>query len=203
MSDFYSEPRGASFRPGGWKLTEKAIELCAFPMGAKLCDMGCGEGMTVKKLREIGFDAIGIEPSEKISGECIIRASAESTGFASDTFDGVLFECSLSLCNVPIALSEAGRILKKDGKLIVSDLFSKTGGEKDGGAVKRVFTKEEIVSEIKNAGFDSILFEDCSHDMVTFYLQMIMDGRENEICCDFEYLKSIKAGYFLLIGEKV
>lgn len=203
MSDFYSEPRGISFHPGGWKLTEKAIELCAFPKGAKLCDMGCGEGMTVKKLREMGFDAVGIEPSEAISGEHIFRAAAENTGLESAAYDGVLFECSLSLCNVPLALKEAGRVLKKGGKIVVSDLFAKTGGEKDGGAVKRVFTKEEIVSEIKNAGFDSILFEDCSHDMVTFYLQMIMDGRENEICCDFEYLKSIKAGYFLLIGEKV
>lgn len=203
MSDFYSEPRGASFRPGGWKLTEKAIELCAFPKGAKLCDMGCGEGMTVKKLREMGFNAVGIEPSDAISGEHIIRAIAENTGLESAAYDGVLFECSLSLCNVPLALKEADRMLKKGGKIMVSDLFSETSREKDGGAVKKVFSKEEIISEVKNAGFDSILFEDHSHDMVTFYLQMIMDGREKEICCDFEYLKSIKAGYFLLIGEKV
>lgn len=203
MSDFYSEPRGSSFRPGGWKLTKKAIELCAFHKGAKLCDMGCGEGMTVKKLREMGFDAVGIEPSEAISGEYIIRAAAETTGLESAAYDGVLFECSLSLCNVPPALNEAGRVLKKGGKIIVSDLFSETSREKDGGAVKKVFSKEEIISEVKRAGFDNILFEDHSRDMVTFYLQMIMDGREKEICRDFEYLKSIKAGYFMLIGEKV
>lgn len=204
MIDFYNESRGCAFHPGGWKLTREAVGKCGFIKGDRLCDMGCGSGDTVERLCDMGYDAVGVEPSEAMGDSVnITRAAAENTGLETESFEGVLFECVLSLCDVSAALSEAARITKKGGRLIVSDLYSEKGGLCGSGAVRRVFSKEEILSEIKAAGYSVTLFEDRTHDMTTFALQLIMDGRGEELCSVFSYLKSIKAGYFLLIAEKV
>jgi len=207
MSDFYEKPHGCAFHPGGWELTRYAVEKCNFPKGAKLCDIGCGMGDTVDRLRnELGFDAVGVEPSEGMSGgrEDVFHASAEDTGFMPDETDGVLFECVLSLTDCPeAALTEANRILKRGGKLIISDLYADEGALLSEGPIGRVFSEAEIKSITAEYGFELELFEDHTHEMVTMAMQMFMDGAGEEMCGLFRKLREIRARYFLLIARKV
>jgi len=49
-------------RPGGFEITEKAINFCKFPNNAKILDIGCGLGTTVDYLVQNHlFDAYGID----------------------------------------------------------------------------------------------------------------------------------------------
>jgi len=125
--------------PGGFELTDQAIELCKFQEGAKILDIGCGEGDTCLHLQEkYGFQVTGIDTSPVAIEEGLRRHPYLDLkvghgdyleGFPSDDFDGVMMECVLSLTNMPEAvLRETYRILKKGGKLILSDLYRKDAG---------------------------------------------------------------------------
>lgn len=40
-------------RPGGLRLTERALEFCRFPAQVPVLDVGCGNGATVHYLRTV------------------------------------------------------------------------------------------------------------------------------------------------------
>src|SRR5271166_5790996 len=92
------------FRPGGLELTARAIALARLGAGATVLDLGCGAGQSVKYMRGLGIDAIGIdcagsgEPAAQGLGlyEHIV-ASAEELPFPDCSVDGVLAECSVSV----------------------------------------------------------------------------------------------------------
>jgi Methylase involved in ubiquinone/menaquinone biosynthesis len=122
-------------RPGGEALTKKAIELAKLQSGARVLDMGCGEGDTVALLKdEYGFEAIGIDTSSKLiakgkkrrEGIDLRCMEAHALEFESFEFDAVFMECSLSVFRLQEdAVFEAYCLLKPGGKLIVTDLFVK------------------------------------------------------------------------------
>jgi len=122
-------------RPGGAALTQKAIETAKLPGGAKVLDMGCGEGDTVALLAErYGFEAVGIDLSSKLidngkarhAGLDLRRMEAQFLDFGSKSFDAVVMECSLSAMRLQEDVAfEAYCVLKPGGKLIISDLYLK------------------------------------------------------------------------------
>lgn len=126
-------------RPGGLKITEKAFERMTIPKGAKILEIGCGEGDTIAYLREKGYDVTGID----INIEAVRKAKEKNPGadirfgdgewledFSSYTFDCVVMECVLSLINIPDeALHEIYCVLKKGGKLFISDLLVREPSE--------------------------------------------------------------------------
>lgn len=55
---------GETLRPGGYELTEKIINRCAFKKGDEILDLGCGNGATLHYLKEkYGIDGMGLDPS--------------------------------------------------------------------------------------------------------------------------------------------
>ena len=55
---------GGWLRPGGETLTQKAVALSSLKPGARVLDLGCGTGATVRRLAtEFGFHAVGMDPS--------------------------------------------------------------------------------------------------------------------------------------------
>lgn len=120
-------------RPGEFNITDRALEIADYKKGSRILDIGCGEGDTVNHLNELGMEAEGIDmnlESIRIAGE---RYPGINVRFAdgsfldeymSFTFDGVTFECSLSMINQPDeALHEAYCVMKKGGRLIITDLY--------------------------------------------------------------------------------
>ena len=89
-----------SGKPGGLILSDRAVELGRFRSGAKILDLGCGSGETVRHLRsEYGFEASGIDKNlDQSSGEpYLIMGYAEDLPFQDGYMDGILTECSFSL----------------------------------------------------------------------------------------------------------
>ena len=98
--------------------------------GARVADIGCGDGALARLMTRLGARVTGIEPSEHqlararaaepAGGEVYIRGVAEDLPLSDASLDAVLFFNSLH--HVPIehqarALQEAARALKPGGRL--------------------------------------------------------------------------------------
>jgi len=193
-------------RPGGFEITDRALEVCSFPPSARLLDCGCGAGATVEYFRERGFCAEGVDIA---GGDGIIKADAAELPFDDESFDGVFFECSLSKMAFPDeALKEARRVLKKSGRIAVSDFYAR-GDEFDfsGELLGRAEKQEKIIARIENAGFKLTLQEDYSrlgdelcasiilkHGSKAFF-DMTGAGRDE--------FKRVRCGYALYAGVKL
>ena len=102
----------------------------------KLLEVGCGDGMRLAWLQaNLNMECAGIEPSaqavEAASKEGVRaqQGTADSLPFGSNAFDIVIFGFCLYLCDrddlFRIA-SEADRVLRSPGWLVIKDFFSPT-----------------------------------------------------------------------------
>jgi 2-polyprenyl-3-methyl-5-hydroxy-6-metoxy-1,4-benzoquinol methylase len=96
--------------------------------GRKLLDVGCGNGQFLAKMRDLGWEVIGVEPDIMA-----VRVARESFGlnvhegmingadFPSDTFDAITMNHVIEHVLDPIGLfRECHRVLKSGGKLVVN-----------------------------------------------------------------------------------
>ena len=105
--------------PGGEKHSRYLIELSFLDKGSKWLDMGAGDGETVRLLRTLGYSAEGIALEPR--GKDVTRGSYLECPWQDDFFDGILSQCSFYVGgDVPGALKEAARLLRKGGKLVLS-----------------------------------------------------------------------------------
>ena len=234
-NEAFQEICGETMHPGGLELTEKGIALCGFKKGAKILDVGCGKGETAFFLnKEHGFDLVGIDQSEILVEQAkkaypklnFQMGDADYLEFPSSTFDGVLMECVLSLCDMKEeVLHECWCVLKQGGKLILSDLYlrepSKSKAMKKEESpieVKTCMTgaliKEELLTLLEETGFIDIEWMDCSETILSFTANAIMkygslekfwdemlpEGVNKNLFCDS--VCSGKPGYFLLVATK-
>lgn len=114
---------GAVRHPGGIEMTEYLLDLAGIhkPCQGRAADLGAGEGNTVRLLCEYGFDAVGIdlEPADNVMSGDMLKLP-----FADGSFDLVISECAMFQTGKQMeAVREALRILKKDGILLIADLF--------------------------------------------------------------------------------
>ncbi|MDR0446570.1 MAG: methyltransferase domain-containing protein [Oscillospiraceae bacterium] len=134
----------ASRHPGGLPLTQRAVRLSGLPPGARILDIGCGDGASVRLLRQLGFDAVGIDER------------AEGLPYASGEFDCVLMECVLSVLDDPeAALREARRVLTPRGTFILSDVCAADA-------------EEELRRLLEASGFSVKIEEDHTAALVTY-----------------------------------
>lgn len=218
-------------RPGGLQLTERALSYCGFSPGAGLLDVGCGRGATVKYLREQrGLQGFGVDLSSALLDAGIarhgdlplLRASGEQLPFPSCTFDGILAECSLSLMTRPsAALKDFYRVLKREGWLLVTDLFARVPEAVSGlrrlpmtCCLTGAFARDELTAELEAAGFSLSFWEDHSHALKHFAARLILSygslpqfwHETGPAALDADQLNdaiaAAKPGYFLLIARK-
>ncbi len=223
---------GGFIRPGGVALTERALSLCAFPPGSRLLDVGCGTGATVEHLIvRHGFLAAGVDPSLPMLAQGLarnrllplIRAAGESLPLFDGQWDGVLAECSLSLTRDPdAALRECRRVLRRGGKLILSDVYVRDVRaipELQALSVHSCLTgalsHDELMGKLEYAGFVVLAWEDHSPALKHFAAQLILSrGPGRSFRCSLtdadppdglkieQAVSRARLGYFLAIAEK-
>ena len=143
-------------RPGKFDITDKAMEIWDLPKGSKVLEIGCGEGDTAQHLTDkYGFDVTGMD----ISLAMIDKAKEAHPGiefmygdgeildsFMSFTFDGIVYECVLSLISMADeALHEAYCVMKKGAKIFISDLYMRDPPE---DLVKSVKIEADRIAKI-------------------------------------------------------
>ncbi|PLR99666.1 class I SAM-dependent methyltransferase [Bacillus sp. T33-2] len=104
-----------------------------FPAGAKVCDLGCGDGYGSVKLSEAGYDVTGLDVSEEMlekarsmsEGKAIqfLKRDISETGLPSSSFDALIAINSLEWTEKPLeVLTEMQRIVKPGGMACVGIL---------------------------------------------------------------------------------
>lgn len=207
---------GNIMRPGGFKLTKRLLDLSGLELKSKFLDLGCGLGATVNYLNTLGFQAVGIDCSvelirqgrKKYPKADLLVGRGESLPFADKTLDAVLAECSLSTMKLQSVLDECARVLRKGGKLLVSDVYARQQADES------LFHTIEVVNFLTRAkwetllalcGFKLILWEDNTAVWKEFIAQVILErGNFADLfpCSEYTQLKKAKPGYFLALAQK-
>ena len=212
------------------QLTAEMIGKCNLPKGAKILDIGCGYGKTVKFLRDqMGLQSFGIDTAANmvkgglaVDGSLnLLVADAETLPFADAVFDAVITECVFCLLpNKPKALAEIRRVLKPNGKLIISDLYlQKPSSEKVNlngiTCLQNLMTKEEICQIIIESGFLNRSWDDKRSDYLGFLAEMIFEfdtvegfwqwifgGECGDLCSSADKLKKQKISYYSALWQR-
>lgn len=175
---------GETARPGGVRLTDRAVAQIGLRPGAPVGDAGCGRGATVRHLRErCGLAAVGIDPSPGMVAEGrnlpLARARAEALPWRDGSLTAVFCECVLSLTADPErALAECRRVLAPGGFLVLSDLYRRDGGNGGGNVPARTCVEGAVTrgageARLAKAGFRLTLWEDHSRLLAELAGRMI------------------------------
>ena len=195
----------ALIRPGKFDITEKAMEICALKKGAAVLDVGCGDGTCAEHLQDkYGYKVTGIDMNLSKIQEGKERPDE--------------------------ALHEAFCVLKKGGKLFISDLYLKNPDPRQVKAIQieaerqakiphkeedcgegqmrfvdfrfeGAFIKEPLIRYMEEVGYKIVAFEDRSADLDTYVAETIL--REGSLDNCVTCAKGKKGiGYFMLVAEK-
>ena len=117
-----------------FRAVRRALAMAEIPRGALVFDVGCGTGRWLRRYKELGFQATGVDATPGMLGraiECgttapLIAGEACYLPFADATFDcvsdiTVVQHIPRSL--QPQALREMMRVLKPGGRLILMELI--------------------------------------------------------------------------------
>lgn len=175
-----------SLHPGGIKLTLHNAEMAGISAGDKVLDIGCGTGTSLGVLKSIyDIDACGIDRSGSIlsiaershpgiSFEC---RDASSLPFPDGFFSIVMMECVLTLLDDPeTALSEAARVLKKGGRLILSTLTVKEPFDPDIGICSGgLADPAALTAKLKPLGLELMHSEDNKKELTDYMIESILE----------------------------
>lgn len=106
---------------------ERGVMYLKSVEGGKLLDVGCGTGSFLAKMRDLGWEVIGVEPDSQAAdiaatkyGVSIYKMTLEEAGFAKETFDAITMNHVIEHVSDPIAiLEECRRVLKPGGTIAV------------------------------------------------------------------------------------
>ena len=167
--------------PGGEAHSRYLIELSFLEPGSKWLDMGAGDGETVRILRQLGHWAEGIDLLPR--GEDVAQGDYLHAPYADNTFDGIISQCSFYVSgDVPGALREAGRMLRKGGKLVFSDVTE--------DVVK-------LLNHCRQAGFAVRHLEDLTDQWKEYYLEALWS--QDNVCLP----QGRKVSYVLFVCERM
>ena len=143
--------------PGGEAHSRYLIELAFLEGPVRWLDMGAGDGSTVRLLRSLGNEAQGIDLAPR--GPDLVEGDFLRAPYADGTFDGIISQCSFHVSgDVPGALKEAARLLRKGGKLVFSDVTENV---------------VSLLNDCRKAGFAVRHLEDLTQQWKEYYLECL------------------------------
>lgn len=176
----------------------------------EIMEIGCGDGRITTLLSGKPKMLVAIDPDEKkikeaktnIKGVDFQIGSGEKTLFSNNSFDLVIFTLSLHHQNSQIAIKEACRVLKDNGKILVIEPVVE-------GELEQLFAllynenKEKIKAQ--NSIRTSGLFLENSE---TFEAKWVFENEKDLIKSTFEYYKmpfdsKIASQMSSHLGEKI
>ena len=167
--------------PGGEEHSRYLIELAFLDKGSKWLDMGAGDGSAVRLLRSLGYGAEGIDLEPR--GKDVVRGDYLESPWQDGFFDAVLSQCSFYVSgNVPGALTEAARLLRKGGKLVFSDVTENVVA---------------LLNQCRQAGFAVRHLEDITEQWREYYLEALWT--QDNVCLP----QGKRFRYVLFVCEKV
>ena len=167
--------------PGGEENSRYLIELSFLPPPAKGLDMGAGDGSTVRLLKSLGYEAEGIDLAPR--GEDVIAGDYLNPPYEPGSFDGILSQCSFYVSgNVPLALKQAGNLLRKGGKLVFSDVTENV---------------VQLLNQVRQAGFAVRHLEDLTDQWKEYYLEALWT--QEDVCLP----RGKKFTYVLFVCERM
>lgn len=168
-------------RPGGLQLTKTLLDRITLRPGARVLDVGCGKGNTVSFLQEDrGLDAWGID-LEAPEAPCLVRGDAAHLPWEDGWFDAVLMECSLSCMVEPeTILEEVRRVLRTDGVLLVTDLYTRGSEATLWGQVGRVEGLEEQLARLAAAGFSAEEVQRYDEALISYWAALVFEHGTEE-----------------------
>jgi len=148
-----------------------------------------------------GFKAVGVElEADFCDGVRILKGDGAELPFANGSMDGVLMECSFSGMERPDAvLTECRRVLKPEGRLIISDMIARGEEMELIGLLGRLEGLESIEARMERTGWMVEYREDYSRALQELWGQMLLEGGEDVLGIPRELLKRAKSGYYLWI----
>ena len=183
--------------PDGENLTRELLSLVPLPENARILDMGAGDGEAVALLRSLGYDAVGVD---RVSGENIAQGDMTELPFADGSFDAVISECAFSVCgDTEKAFSEAHRVLKSGGFLLISDVYFKT---ENAPCLSLQIPAAKEGWEQTADGFKLKAFHDRTKVWTEFMIHCIWNGLDLGDCGYFKSAAKAKGGYFIAAWEK-
>lgn len=112
----------------------------------RILDMGAGDGKTVRYLKSLGFDALGLD---KAPGADVEEGDLLHTLYPDESFDAVIAECAFQASgDLSGAAKEAARLLKRGGMLLMSDVCHEN--------------VNEHIALLEGAGFNVLHVEDAT-----------------------------------------
>ena len=167
--------------PGGLEHSRYLHELAFLPAGSRWLDMGAGDGETVRLLKALGNQAMGIDLEPR--GDDVEPMDFLHTSFEDGGFDGIISQCAFYVSgDVPGALKEAGRILRKGGKLVFSDVTENV---------------VSLLTQCREAGFAVRHLEDLTDQWKEYYLEALW--KEDNVCL----MPGKKFSYVLFVCERM
>lgn len=217
-------PRSSSLalRPGGLELTDRALAHCALPEGARVWDVGCGNGETVAHLAQRGFRAEGVDLSlarlaearTRVGEARFAQASAMALPCATASLDAVFAECVWSICAGSGALVEWHRALRQGGRLALTDVYASHAMALPLECATSCWVglpiERDVRDALDDAGFETMAWEDHVAALNAYAAQMIWnqgslapvlgvgaDQPEAQAA-----LRAARPSYFLLVAQK-
>lgn len=135
----------------------------------KALDIGCGEGRVSRLLKACGYNVTAVDPvaellsaaEEAQSAHSYALAPAGDLPFEDSSFDLVMaYNVLMDVEDVPAAVKEIRRVLRKDGTLVVSivhpladlELFSTSGPTSTQEAQATYFERRRFETEVESRG---------------------------------------------------
>jgi SAM-dependent methyltransferase len=104
------------------------MAACEFPVGARVLDLGCGEGQVARRMVAGGNHVVGVDPTwpqvveaaARGGGPAYLQCDSAALSFASDVFDGVIVCLALEhVEHLEPVVEEIARVLGPDGRLVI------------------------------------------------------------------------------------